>query len=121
MERFCIVVANEPRFYREVIAEGLKLQRAHIDITIVDPADLAASIASLQPQLVICSRLTNVILAGSLAWILLPLDDRDSVVINLGRQWAVSGPLEFKDLVSLIDEAEGLHIQPVRPATASPS
>jgi hypothetical protein len=121
MEQFRIVIANEPRFYREVIAAGLKLQRAHIDVTVVDPADLAASLAGLQPHLVVCSRLTNVILAGSLAWILLPLDDRDSVVINVGGQWTVSGPLEFHDLLSLIDKAEELHVQPSHPATASPS
>lgn len=108
MERFRILIANEPRFYREVIAAGLKLQRAHIDVTAVDPADLAADVARLQPQLVVCSRLTDTIVAASPAWVLLPLDDRDAVVINLDGQRTTSGPIEFHDLLSVIDTAEQL-------------
>ncbi|HET8522394.1 MAG TPA: hypothetical protein VFL82_04115 [Thermomicrobiales bacterium] len=112
MGRFRIIIANEPRFYREVIAAGLKLLRAHIEITVVDPADIIASVAQLQPQLLVCSELTDSLAAASPTWILLPIDDRDPVVFNVGGERTTSGSIEFQDLLSAIDLAEQLQPHP---------
>ena len=55
-----IVVANEPRSYREAMAVACRVLRPEVEVILAEPADLDAAVARLDPQLVPCSRLTEV-------------------------------------------------------------
>ena len=68
-----ILAGNEPRSYREVIAVALHELRLHIAVIIVAPEDLDGAVVQRRPrpQLVQCSRLTEVVETRGLAWVLL--------------------------------------------------
>jgi hypothetical protein len=66
-----IVVANEPRSYREAMAVAWQVLRPEVEVILAEPRDLDAEVARLDPQLVLCSRLTEGLRAGSRAWVVL--------------------------------------------------
>ncbi len=53
-----VLVANEPSYYREVIAAGLSHLRPRLEVVTIDPAELDGAVIREAPQIVICSRLT---------------------------------------------------------------
>ena len=71
LERKRIVVANEPRSYREAMAVACQVVRPQVEVILAEPADLDAEVARLDPQLVLCSWLTEDLRAGSRAWVVL--------------------------------------------------
>jgi hypothetical protein len=56
-----ILVGNEPRSYREVIAATLHQLRSHLEVIIVAPEDLDGAVVQSGPQLVLCSRLSEIV------------------------------------------------------------
>lgn len=62
-----IVVANEPRAYREVIGSAIGRLRPGIEVTLVEPDELNRAVDRLDPQLVVCSRLEE--RPGSGTWV----------------------------------------------------
>jgi hypothetical protein len=102
----CILVANEPRAYREVLTAALQELRPHIEVISVEPDDLEGKVCDYSPRLVLCSRLTEAVERCSDAWILLYPDRENRAVINVaGRRTAVTG-IEFSHLLSVIDALE---------------
>lgn len=71
MDRLCILIGNEPRIYREVLAAALLELRPTAGVELIDPARLDAEVTARHPALVICSRLTPAIRSHALAWVLL--------------------------------------------------
>lgn len=51
-----VVLANEPDTYRSLLAAELPFLRPNLRVLEVAPAELDASVATLQPAVVICSR-----------------------------------------------------------------
>jgi hypothetical protein len=68
MSKLLVVMANEPRSYREAIAAALQTLEPNVGVVVVEPGTLDLEIERLAPQLVICSRLTHAVETGSLAW-----------------------------------------------------
>ena len=57
METFpLVIVANEPVSYRSLLATELPFLRPDLRVLEVQPADLDATVALLQPAVVVCSR-----------------------------------------------------------------
>jgi hypothetical protein len=71
MDNIRILVANEPRCYREVIAAAVHELRPHAEVITVEPADLDRAVVYRQPHLVVCSRLTEVVETHSPVWVVL--------------------------------------------------
>ncbi len=104
----CILVANEPRAYREVMAAAFHELCPQHDVITIAPDDLDAEVVRLDPQLVLCSQLTPAVHAHPLAWVMLYPDGETRAEIWIGGQSSTVADLEFNSLLAIIDETEGL-------------
>jgi hypothetical protein len=104
----CILVANEPRAYREALAAALHELRPHIEVICIEPADLARTVCEYSPRLVLCSWLIEAVARCSDAWILLYPDRENRAVISVGGRRTVVANITFSQLLSVIDELEPL-------------
>ena len=101
-----IVVANEPRAYREVLAAALQELRPHLEVISIEPDDLAGKVCDYRPRLVLCSQLIEAVETCSDSWILLYPERENRALISVaGRQTVVTN-IEFSQLLSVIDELE---------------
>lgn len=103
-----ILVANEPRSYREVIGAAVQALRPHIEVVLSTPDTLERDLARLAPQLVICSALTASIWSRSVTWIVLYPEGTSQAVININGQSTTLDDLEFDHLLRIVDETEQL-------------
>ncbi len=55
-----VIIANEPRAYREVLAATIERLRPNVELVNVEPSGVDELILRLRPQLVICSFLTEI-------------------------------------------------------------
>ena len=51
-----LVVAIEPRSYRQVIGEAIRALRPHVEVTVLEPGTLGAGVVRLKPELVFATR-----------------------------------------------------------------
>ena len=100
-----IVVANEPRSYREAMAVACQAVHPEVEVILAEPADLDAAVVRLDPQLVLCSRLTEGLRAGSRAWVVLYPGGKARTLINVAGQCVTTGDIGFAALAALIDQA----------------
>ena len=101
-----ILVGNEPHFYREVIAATLQELRPHVEVIIVEPEDLDGAVVQHGPQLVLCSRLSEVVETRCLAWVLLYPHGEARVVISIaGRRHSIPDP-GVDGLLDVVDQTE---------------
>lgn len=84
-----VVLANEPRTYRSLLAAELPLLRPNLRVLEVSPAELDGAVAALHPSVVICSRLSRRINASGCSIVKLYCDelntfiqDRDGTIVN---------------------------------------
>jgi hypothetical protein len=64
-----VLVANEPTIYREVISAAFRALRPCIQVFTAEPEELDREFSRLQPQLVVCSRLTRRVELDAPAWV----------------------------------------------------
>jgi hypothetical protein len=100
-----IVVANEPRAYREVIAAALRALRPELSVATTEPCGLDAAIVSLRPHFVLCSRLTEVVETRAPGWVVLYPDGAARVVIGLTGRRSMAADIELSDLLAIVDQA----------------
>ena len=100
-----IVVANEPRSYREAMAVACRAVRPEVEVILAEPADLDAAVVRLDPQLVLCSRLTEGLRAGTCVWVVLYPGGEAQALINVAGQCVTTGDSGFAALAALIDQA----------------
>lgn len=103
-----ILVANDPRSYREVIAAAVQALRPHIEVILAAPDTLDHEVSRLEPQLVVCSALTDTVQQQPLSWIMLYPEGKTEAVISIAGKTTTVGDLEFDRLLALIDETERL-------------
>ncbi len=103
-----ILVANEPRSYREVIAAALHALRPGIEVITVDPDMLDPEIQRLMPQLVLCSRLTLAVQSYPLSWIMLYPGGTGTATFSINGQLRPMADVELGDILALVDETERL-------------
>ena len=102
-----ILIGNEPRAYREVIAGALGALRPTAAISLIEPSLLEAALAECQPALVLCSRLTAAIQTRARAWVLLyPDGDGRAVAGFAGQERDIPG-IDFEALLAIVDQALG--------------
>ena len=107
VESKCIVVANEPRSYRETMAVACQAVRPEVEVILAEPVDLDAAVVRLDPQLVLCSRLTEGLRTGSRAWVVLYPGGEALTVISVAGHCVTTGDLGFAALAAVIDQATG--------------
>ncbi len=83
--RLRVLVANEPRAYREVLAGTLAELRPRLLVHLLEPAELDETTRRLRPDLVICSQLSAVVRAHAGAWLRLPVRGAEPAEIGTGE------------------------------------
>ena len=118
MERWCVLLANEPRCYREVIAGALRQQRPHWPITDVEPAALAAHLGRCARTFVIASRLDDHARHLAFGWVLLYRDFEQHATIGFAGQETTVEELDFDGLLAVLDRAEAVAVAAGQPPAA---
>ncbi len=106
--RVCVLVANEPRVYREALAGALAALRSEASAVAVEPAELDGMVVRTRPDLVFCSSLAPAVEAGSRAWTLLYPDGAPRVETSVNGERAVVADLGLAAALALVDRAVAL-------------
>lgn len=104
------LVANDPRVYRELIADALLRLRPLVEVSIAEPEVLDREVERLRPHLVICSRTSAAVQAMCRRWVVLYPDGENRAEVGgagTGR-WAARllHGVGVADLLSVVDETE---------------
>jgi hypothetical protein len=103
-----ILLANEPRSYRETLAAAFRILKPNTSVFVIDPDKLDGEVERLSPQLVICSCATPTVETRSLAWVELYPEYRSVSVISVGGEHSTISWIELADLLRVIDRTESL-------------
>lgn len=108
-----VIVAIEPRSYRQVIGEAIRVLRPHIEVVVLDPDTLRAGVRRLAPELVFANQPDTCVSAERSAWVeFRPYEKPSARICLAGRRWELE-EVELEDLLSIVDETEH-HAQTTR-------
>jgi hypothetical protein len=100
---FKVIVANELRYYRQILARAIEVARPDVEVMVVPPALLKTEVRRLEPDLVVCSCARPAVEAGTRAWIeLYPDHGPVSVVCVEGLRSSIQ-TMELDDIFRFID------------------
>jgi len=100
-----VLLANEPRSYRESIAAVFRQLRPGLQVKVVEPDALDSSVALFDPDVVICSRVTETVIERVPVWVeLYPEHAAQSVASEGGRRTEYA-EIQLDDLLGILDRA----------------
>ena len=107
-----LVVAIEPRSYRQVIGEAIRALRSHVEVTVLEPGMLGAGVRRLEPELVFADQPDTFGpeggSTGRTAWVVFrPYEEPPARVCLAGRRWELE-VVELSDLLWIVDQTEEL-------------
>jgi hypothetical protein len=102
-EKTRLLMANEPRAYREVIAEAVRELRPGVEVKTVEPEALDASISTFEPDLVICSSASEAVRKNVLAWIELYPEFSAHSVAQVDGEVSIFEEIQLSDILAVID------------------
>ena len=98
-----VLIANEPRAYREVLGATLSALRPHIEFVVAEPPALDTVLKRDSPDMVVCSHVTPSVEKGVPIWIdLYPDGEAWAVICIRGRRSTRTG-IELDDLLRILD------------------
>jgi hypothetical protein len=97
-----VLVANEPRVYRETIALALSALHPEAEVIAVEPSELDDEIERRQPDLALCIQLSRVVEAAVPTWILLYPEGANMAVVSIGGECSTTGGLALDELAAFI-------------------
>jgi hypothetical protein len=103
-----VLMANEPRAYREGIAAVISQLRPEVEIKIVEPNALDTCIERFSPDMVICSKATDALKRGVRVWVELYPENTALSVASIGGRRMEYAEIQLPDLLSIVDKAEKL-------------
>lgn len=98
-----VLVAMEPRSYREVIGCAIAGLRPDIEVYVIEPQMLLAETARLEPEVVIHSR-PGEPLADVITWIELPEDPALPATLYRGERRSEMPDFDLEKLIAVLDE-----------------
>jgi hypothetical protein len=102
-----VLIAIEPRSYRQVIGQTIQALRPHVEVVVLEPGTLEAGVARLEPDLVFADRPASSS-SGGPAWVeFRPYEEPPARVRLAGRTWELE-EVELSDLLSIVDQTEEL-------------
>jgi hypothetical protein len=101
-----VVVAIEPRAYRQAIGRAIGALRPSVDVRLVEPERLLwTEVERLAPRLVVCSRTKPPGLAQEISWVeFRPYGAEPKVRVCMADRCWVLRDADLEDLLSLVDE-----------------
>ena len=108
MQQLRIVLANEPRAYRDVMAAAFRRLRPQVEVVTVEPDDLDAYLARCEPVVVVYSRQNEVVPVRSFAWVLLYPDGENCATVSVAREQTSFVDMQLDDLLGVLDRTMAL-------------
>jgi len=103
-----VVVAIEPRAYRQVMGQTIQALRPHIEVVVLEPGTLRVGVTRLDPDLVFANCPYTFVPTGRSAWVeFRPYEEPPARICLAGRRWELEA-VELSDLLSVVDETEEL-------------
>jgi hypothetical protein len=100
-----VLLANEPRSYRESIAAVFRQLRPDLELKVADPEVLESHLASYSPDVAICSHVTDEVRDRVPVWVeLYPGHAAHSVAFERGKLTEFAD-IQLGDLLSILDRA----------------
>jgi len=99
-----VLIANEPRAYREALAQALRQLRPVAGVCVVTPDELDAFVLQSPPRLVIYSAPSVVVQTHVTAWVLLYPDGAPLVLYSMAGTQTAAADLDLSTLVALVDD-----------------
>lgn len=122
-DRFTILlVALEPRSYREAIGSAIAALRPELSVRIADPQDLVQETARFRSALVLCSRKKHLTAPAATQWIEYYADEDaqpPAVFVNGRREETPA--LDLEGMLALVDRTLAPQVQALRTDNALPS
>jgi hypothetical protein len=103
-----VLLANEPRAYRESIAQVFRQLRPNVEVMIAEPGELDDRVLRLAPEMVVFSEATGVVRDRVPVWVELYPGYGAESVIGVGGERSTIGEIQLSDLLAVIDRAERL-------------
>ena len=103
MAELRLLLANEPRSYREAIAQVVGAIWSSTEVAIIEPEELDDAVERLAPHLVICSRVTPAVQNHSFAWVELYTNHGPLSTVSIGGEVSTVDGMELSDLLSIVD------------------
>lgn len=101
-----VLIAIEPRSYREVIGLAIQELRPHVRIEVLEPDALRREVLRDEPDLVLCSQPSTLSGGDRTAWIEFDPYSGSSVTVSWGEGRSELETVDLYDLVSFVDETE---------------
>jgi hypothetical protein len=106
--RVLVLLTNEPRAYRESIAQVFRQLRPNVEVVTAEPDELEDRVLSLAPQMVIFSEATGLVRERVPIWVELYPGYGPRSVIGVGEERSTIEEIQLSDLLSALDRAEHL-------------
>ena len=98
-----MIVANELRSYRQILARAIGMARPDVEVTVVAPALLKTEVRRIEPDLVVCSCARPAVEAGTRAWVELYRDHGPVSVVCVDGLRSSVQDMELDDIFRFID------------------
>ena len=98
-----VVVANEPRAYREVTAEVLGQLRPDVEFELTDPAGLVDAVFRLAPDMVVCDHAIPEVRDLVGVWLELYPGGGSSSVASVRGEQSIIDDVQLTDIIALVD------------------
>lgn len=103
-------MANQPRAYRETIAEALRTIFPDAGVHTAEPEDLDTEAERVLPDVVVCDEATETVRRVAVSWVeLYPGYGSYSVVCSGGKCEKVED-MQFTDIISVVEQAARLSL-----------
>ncbi len=102
-----VLIAFEPRMYREVLVTALRRHRPLVESVLAEPAALDHTAGSFEPHLIVCNHATQMVRDSAAAWVEVQVKDSFDAVTCVNGERSEIRDLSLDDLLAILDEAEG--------------
>ena len=98
----CVLLANEPRAYRDTLAVALRMLRPDAEVIVADPETLDAAVLQHGPNVVICSEVTYTVETQVPTWVLLYPEGDGSAVRHVAGERTTLREIDLAEIARLI-------------------
>jgi hypothetical protein len=97
-----VLLANEPRAYRESIAEAFRQLRPNVEVVTAEPEELEDRVLRLTPEMVIFSEATVLVRERVPVWVELYPDYGPRSVVGVGEERSTIEEIQLSYRIRLI-------------------
>jgi hypothetical protein len=99
-----VLLANEPRAYRESIAHVFRQLRPNVEVMTAEPEELEDCVLRLAPEMVVFSEATGLVRERVPVWVQLYPEYGPRSVVSVRGERSTIEEIQLSDLLSIVDE-----------------